>query len=261
MRKNKTKTLDFGNKMFFSILFVCATVIAAIVVYSITQSHPPNEILPQGSGSSLDADLVDGLQASDLQAQGGGGGSGGGMTCFTTCGTSSSVACPAPPDGYGLIQDAGVSLHHSVCVSAGSTRNNYGRGCCYYPDASAATTTSPGSYKSAVSSAAMSGNYACATKGGECVTTFNTDGSQINCNQGASAVAYSICKMINGYGGTLLTYWSGQTIYSTGDNMCAKLEGKGMKCVRAYTQAGSLQNCNWQSTSLNPGAALCEPWS
>ena len=267
MRKNKTKTLDFGNKMFFSILFVCATVIAAIVVFSITQSHPPTEITPQGAGSSLDADLVDGLQASDLQAQGGGSG-GSGWQCAVACSTSTSLACPNPPQDYTIVFDGGRSFRHPGCSYADTTI--YGRTCCYALGATA--TASIGSYKSIGSSNTIfwTGNFGCAKIGGECVTTFYTDGTQINCDQNVLAFdTYSICNMANGYEGASLQFYSlasTATIYSTGDHMCAKLGDKGLKCVRVYTPGsagtpGTQKLCDWPSTSSELGAALCEPWS
>ncbi len=64
-----------GRTLIFLVLFgVVGGLFAVGLVSSVgTQFHPPSQISPQGSGSGLDADKVDGLHAADLLASGSGG--------------------------------------------------------------------------------------------------------------------------------------------------------------------------------------------
>ena len=60
--------IEINKTKLFLVVVACFVFMLSIVSSMPKVWHPPEEIIPQGAGSGLDADMVDGLHASDILA-------------------------------------------------------------------------------------------------------------------------------------------------------------------------------------------------
>ncbi len=90
-------SLEIANKWTFLGSLGVFLIAIALFVFAATPNphHSPDQVYPQGSGSTLDADLVDGYEASELLA------AGTGSVVAAVCGTLGTLTCTDVPPIFG----------------------------------------------------------------------------------------------------------------------------------------------------------------
>lgn len=101
-KANSRSFIGNSKSAIFALLIIAAGVTAYGIVNAATVSHTPQQIQPQGAGSTLDSDKLEGVSLAEILAAGGGGPA---VACELIC----NGGCPSAPAGWTLTSSSGYS--------------------------------------------------------------------------------------------------------------------------------------------------------